>query len=147
MGKQGKSCLGIKLRIVAYLTSFLWVYEYDLQVNCIGVLDSVLGAEVRLGVEEFDAGRLDMHPCDKKDRPLAIISPTGKWEGEDDGGLGSPHIRCSPKWHKSEESTSLPDSTASLDLTISSDSLGSGDSITSGETTTIKESDSSSEEK
>ena len=115
-------------------------------MNCIGVLDSVLGTQVRLGVEEFDAGRLDMHPCDKKNRPLAIISPTGKWEGEDDGGLGSPHIRCSPKWHKSEESTSLPDSTTSLDLTISPESLGSGDSITPRETTTIQESESSSEE-
>ena len=122
-------------------------YEYGLQVNCIGVLDSVLGAEVRLGVEVFDAGRLDMHPCDKKDRPLAIISPNGKWEGEDDGGMGSPHIRCYPKWHKSEESTSLPDSTTSLDSTISSESLRSGDSTTSLETTTFKESESSSEEK
>ena len=115
-------------------------------MNCIGVLDSVLGTQVRLGVEEFDAGRLDMHPCDKKNRPLAIISPTGKWEGEDDGGMGSPHIRCSPKWHKSEESTSLPDSTTSLDLTITSESLGSGDSTTPQETTTIQESESSSEE-
>ena len=125
----------------------MYKYDHDLQVNCIGVLDSVLGAEVRLGVEEFYAGRLDMHPCDKKDRPLAIISPTGKWEGEDDGGMGSPHIRCSPKWHKSEESTSLPDSTTSLDLTISPESLGSGDSTTPQETTTIQESESSSEEK
>ena len=124
----------------------MYKYDHDLQVNCIGVLDSVLGAEVRLGAEEFYAGRLDMHPCDKKDRPLAIISPTGKWEGEDDGGMGSPHIRCSPKWHKSEESTSLPDSTTSLDLTISPESLGSGDSITPRETTTIQESESSSEE-
>ena len=125
----------------------MYKYDHDLQVNCIGVLDSVLGAEVRPGVEEFYAGRLDMHPCDKKDRPLAIISPTGKWEEEDDGGLGSPHIRCSPKWHKSEESTSLPDSTTSLDLTISSESLGSGDSTAPRETTTNKESESSSEEK
>ena len=125
----------------------MYKYDHDLQVNCIGVLDSVLGTQVRLGVEEFDAGRLDMHPCDKKNRPLAIISPTGKWEGEDDGGLGSPHIRCSPKWHKSEESTSLPDSTTSLDLTITSESLGSGDSTTPQQTTTIQESESSSEEK
>ena len=64
----------------------MYKYDHDLQVNCIGVLDSVLGTQVRLGGEEFDAGRLDMHPCDKKNRPLAIISPTGKWEGEDDGG-------------------------------------------------------------
>ena len=66
-------------------------------MNCIGVLDSALGAGLRLGVEQFGRGRLDQHRCDAQARPLAVITPAGTWEGGEDGGRGSPHIRCKAK--------------------------------------------------
>jgi len=56
--------------------------------------DSELGGSVRLEAEQWDRGRLDQHRCDDKDRALAVITEQGTWEGEDDGGKGSPHIRC-----------------------------------------------------
>ena len=64
-------------------------------VNCIGIQDSILGEPVRLPIEAFSDPRQNVtgHRCDKKRRPMAIITPEGKYEGDNDGGFGPPRIR------------------------------------------------------
>ena len=86
---------GMSLLATQYLFNrFSYSLVYCNKVNCIGVADSLLDQPVRLETEFFDRGRLDQHRCDGKNRALAVIQPTGRWTGEDDGGQGSPHIRC-----------------------------------------------------
>ena len=86
---------GMSLLATQYLFNrFSYSLVYCNKVNCIGVADSLLDQPVRLETEFFDRGRLDQHRCDGKKRALALIQPTGRWTGEDDGGQGSPHIRC-----------------------------------------------------
>ena len=55
---------------------------------------SELGQPVRLPTEFLHRGRLDLHHCSGAGRALALIQPSGRWTGEDDGGRGSPGIRC-----------------------------------------------------
>jgi len=66
--------------------------------NCFGVRDDVLGVYVRrpissLFVQNDGVAAGFNHPCDLKNRSLAVIDPSGRWLGELDGGKGSPTIR------------------------------------------------------
>ena len=83
------SMLAVQYLFTRFSYSMVWCNR----VNCLGVEDQVLGARLRLPVSEFYVGRLDQHRCDEKNRELAIITKQGKYEGDSDGGEGSPHIR------------------------------------------------------
>ena len=86
---------GLSLLAVQYLFNrFSYSLVYCNKVNCIGVQDGLLDQPVRLQAEFFNRGRLDQHQCDGQRRLLAVIEPSGHWTGQDDGGQGSPHIRC-----------------------------------------------------
>ena len=103
---------GMSLLATQYLLNrFSYSMVFCNKVNCIGVADSLLDQPVRyqyqkyfqslsisrllrLETEFFDRGRLDQHQCDKRNRAMAVIQPSGEWTGEDDQGQGSPHIRC-----------------------------------------------------
>ena len=63
--------------------------------NCIGIQDSILSQPVRLPIQAFSDPRHNVtgHKCDKQRRPMAIITPEGKYEGANDEGTGSPRIR------------------------------------------------------
>lgn len=88
---QGCSLLALKLLLERFKYSVVWCNK----VNCLAVKDSELGTSLRLNISEvLDKGRLDQHPCDDKNRSLAIIDQDGRWTGKTDGGRGSPHIRC-----------------------------------------------------
>jgi len=88
---HGWSILAMKYLMERFQYSLVWCNK----VNCMAVLDTALGGQIRLPMRFLDSGRLDMHKCDKKHRPMAIIGPDGHWSaGETDGGNGSPHIRC-----------------------------------------------------
>ena len=80
------------------------------------VADAELGTPLRIPIEFLEAGRLDEHWCDHKNRHMAVIGRdgehrlrpslvfislidtfsnfSGKWNGETDESRGSPHIRC-----------------------------------------------------
>ena len=76
------------------------------------VADAELGSPLRIPIELLEAGRLDEHWCDHKNRHMAVIGRdgehrralvfisliysnfSGKWNGETDESRGSPHIRC-----------------------------------------------------
>ena len=64
-------------------------------VNCIGIQDDILGEPVRLPIQAFSDPRHKVtgHRCDKHKRPIAIITSEGKYEGDNDNGMGSPRIR------------------------------------------------------
>lgn len=87
---QGMSLLAAKYLMERFFYSVVWCNK----VNCMGVLDSVLGGNVRLDLKHLYKGRLDQHKCDTQAREMAIIGENGKWTGQTDGGQGSPHIRC-----------------------------------------------------
>lgn len=87
---HGMSLLAAKYLMERFHYSMVWCNK----VNCMGVLDSELGSEVRLDLSQLEHGRLDMHKCDDKRREMAMIGSDGKWTGETDRGSGSPHMRC-----------------------------------------------------
>jgi len=87
---HGWSMLAMKYLMERFNYSLVWCNK----VNCMAVLDSALGGKVRLPLQFLDSGRLDMHKCDDKQRPMALIGPDGHWSGDTDLGQGSPHIRC-----------------------------------------------------
>jgi len=88
---HGWSILAMKYLMERFQYSLVWCNK----VNCMAVLDTALGGQIRLHMRFLDSGRLDMHKCDEKHRPMAIIGPDGHWSrGETDEGNGSPHIRC-----------------------------------------------------
>ena len=80
------------LRLTArFHYSVLWCNN----VNCLAVRDHELGGtHVNRTVEQLNTHRLDMHRCDDKNRPMAVIEENGAYEERSDGGRGSRHIRC-----------------------------------------------------
>ena len=69
-------------------------------INCIGIQDKVLGSKIRLPVEEIQQHiqfikrrSIVLNLCDHLERPMALISPDGTWNGETDNSQGSPYIR------------------------------------------------------
>ena len=69
-------------------------------VNCIGIQDKVIGSKVRLSLEDtqqhialIQSRAMVLNHCDQLERPLALISPDGKWEKESDNSQGSQYIR------------------------------------------------------
>ena len=69
-------------------------------INCIGIQDKVLGSQVRLEVEEIQQHiqwirkrSIILNYCDARERPLALVSPEGRWNQETDNSQGSPYIR------------------------------------------------------
>ena len=88
--------LAIKNLLNRFSYSLVWCN----MINCIGVQDKVLGKEVRLAVEEIQQHieyikrrSIWLNYCDHLERPLAVISPDGRWLGETDNSQGSPYIR------------------------------------------------------
>ena len=72
-----------------FLYSMVWCNK----CNCVGVRDDLLVKPDRSPAERFYIGHSYGHICDSKKRPMALISPEGKWEGKTDKGQGSPVIR------------------------------------------------------
>ena len=88
--------LAIKFLFNRFSYSLVWCN----MINCIGIQDDILGSEVRLDLEDIQQHILTikersmlLNLCDRQERPLAVISPEGKWEGETDNAQGSPIIR------------------------------------------------------
>ena len=86
---QGCSILAIQYLFNRFLYSLVWCNK----TNCVGILDSLLQAPVRIPATKFNIGKGFAHKCDPLHRPMAVISPQGKWEGKTDGGKGSPVVR------------------------------------------------------
>ena len=88
--------LAIKFLFNRFSYSLVWCN----MINCIGIQDDILGSGVRLDLEDIQQHILTikersmlLNLCDRQERPLAVISPEGKWEGETDNAQGSPIIR------------------------------------------------------
>ena len=72
-------------------------------INCIGIQDKVLGSPVRLEVEEIQQHidwikkrSIILNHCDDQERPMALVTPDGRWTEETDNSQGSPYIRLDP---------------------------------------------------
>ena len=92
---DGTAYHGMSLLALSYLFNrFSYSMVWCNKINCVGVQDAALGHPLRLPVTEFNAGRLGLHPCDKTSRKMAIITPEGTFNGDTDGGQGSPYVRC-----------------------------------------------------
>merc|ERR1719192_2234704 len=96
----GASMLAIKNLFNRFSYSLVWCNL----VNCIGIQDKVLGSEVRLDQEvvqqhilTIQKRTLYLNKCDPLERPMAVITPDGKWEKESDNSQGSQYIRCERK--------------------------------------------------
>lgn len=94
---QGASMLAIKNLFNRFSYSLVWCNL----INCIGIQDKVLGSKIRLPVEEIQQHiqfikrrSIVLNLCDHLERPMAVISPDGTWNGETDNSQGSPYIRC-----------------------------------------------------
>ena len=75
-----------------------------------GILDLALGGSLDLNVTEIcrfsslmSHYGLELNSCDPLERPLALITGGGRWEGETDNGQGSPGIR----WAQAESSNTF----------------------------------------
>jgi len=87
---HGCSLLAVKYLMERFGYSVVWCNT----VNCMAVEDAAMGSKVRIDIAYLDKGPLDVHSCDYKMRPMAIIGNNGKWNGLTDEGEGSDAIRC-----------------------------------------------------
>lgn len=69
-------------------------------LNGLGVLDSALGGSLDLDAADvcrfaslMSHYAFEANLCDPGGRALAIITPGGRWRGEEDNGQGSPGMR------------------------------------------------------
>ena len=58
---------------------------------------SLLSEEIQQHISIVKRRSVRLNPCDYLERPLAVITPEGKWEEDDDNGQGSQFIRCEMK--------------------------------------------------
>ena len=98
--------LAMKRLLNRFSYSLVWCNK----INCAAIQDHILGGPVRLQLGDIQQemqkirgrGKLidrcssDMcvMTCDSEERPMAVISPDGRWHRNDtDNGQGSPRIR------------------------------------------------------
>ena len=88
--------LAIKNLLNRFSYSLVWCNL----INCIGIQDKVLGAKVRLDLEDIQQHiewikkrTIRLNLCDVLEREMAVISPDGRWHHQTDNGQGSHYIR------------------------------------------------------
>ena len=98
--------LAMKRLLNRFSYSLVWCNK----INCAAIQDQILGGPVRLQLGDIQQemqeirgrGKFDdrcraeicLMTCDPEERPMAVISPDGRWHRNDtDNGQGSPRIR------------------------------------------------------
>ena len=98
--------LAMKRLLNRFSYSLVWCNK----INCAAIQDHILGGPVRLELGDIQQemqdikgrGKFDdrcmaeicLMTCDPEERPMAVISPDGRWHRNDtDNGQGSPRIR------------------------------------------------------